>query len=110
MAAWQTGQEFGEDWCSEDVQAVLARIDELESDLECLQQISGDLCDTCGWNGILANEPCAFCEVYALRERNKKLEEVVRAAEVMLGEKDNPYCHADHSNLRMALEALKEGE
>lgn len=47
-----------------EITALRARVAELE-------QVSGDVCPTCGWAGIRGDDPCVFCRVAELEEASK---------------------------------------
>ena len=48
-------------WHKEQLDTSNARVKELEGELECARQVTGEECDVCGWAGIRGDLPCAFC-------------------------------------------------
>jgi hypothetical protein len=48
---------------------------------DALDQVSGALCPACGWAGIRADEPCAFCQQEQYIRRIAELESGLQLAQ-----------------------------
>lgn len=84
-----------------------------------LEQVSGDVCPACGWAGIRAGEPCAFCQqgqyidrIAELEQRAQQSDSAIRVMAVHLinqmGYPDE-YCDPEHPEVVTINLAIARG-